>query len=525
VPEALVTASGLIAGEPDDARVQRVFVEQVAQALAADDVRLELIDTDPEWMVLCQAVGAGAGRLGERRAGSAGLLGQVVQSGKAWRGEDFASHPLAAAEPDGDGLASVLAVPLRFRGELIGAVRVGRGHGRPAFSTPDEIALQLLADVTAGRLGAREQTAALRARAQELTALAPIWRLPPEQAGDFVVVVDARSRQIVDADEAACRILGYPREVLLQRTIWELIPLPAWSSEVDTLATVREQLMQGHVFSFDSSMRRRDGSVIPTRYQLQGLSSPQGPVIRGVCRDLSAEKRAQVHTLQMEKMRLLQEIGSGLAHQLNTPLALMLGQTEMVLDELQDPELRALLKSARDAAERVATVVRDLQLFARPIVPTAWTSVDLSVLVWETVEQSRSLWESDRPEGQSIEVRLETQPVPPVRANPVELHEALRELLANAVQALPEGGTVVVSTEVQGEQVVLKVADNGVGMSEEVRHRWLEPFFTTRRPLAAGLGLNRVYHIVLRHRGDLQIESAEGQGTRVSISLPVRAPA
>jgi len=151
--------------------------------------------------------------------------------------------------------------------------------------------------------------------------------------------------------------------------------------------------------------------------------------------------------------------------------------------------------------------------------------VDLSVLAWEAVEQSRSLWETVRPEGQPIEVRLETQPVPPVRANPVELHEALRELLANAVQALPLGGTIVVSTKVQGEQVVLKVADNGVGMSEEVRQRWLEPFFTTRRPLAAGLGLNRVYHIVLRHRGDLQIESAEGQGTRVIISLPVGAPA
>ena len=93
-----------------------------------------------------------------------------------------------------------------------------------------------------------------------------------------------------------------------------------------------------------------------------------------------------------------------------------------------------------------------------------------------------------------------------------------------AVQALSLGGTIVVSTEVQGEQVVLKVADNGVGMSEEVRQRWLEPFFTTRRPLAAGLGLNRVYHIVLRHRGDLQIESAEGQGTRVIISLPVGSP-
>ena len=79
-------------------------------------------------------------------------------------------------------------------------------------------------------------------------------------------------------------------------------------------------------------------------------------------------------------------------------------------------------------------------------------------------------------------------------------------------------------TEEAEGQVLLSVADDGVGMSEMVRQQCLEPFFTTRRPTGTGLGLTRVYDAVLRHRGQVQVESAEGQGTRVTISLPLAPP-
>jgi signal transduction histidine kinase len=151
--------------------------------------------------------------------------------------------------------------------------------------------------------------------------------------------------------------------------------------------------------------------------------------------------------------------------------------------------------------------------------------VDLRTLVRETVEHTRPLWDAEpRAQGRPITLRVEMEPLPMLRAHPVELQDVLRELLSNAVHALPEGGSIGVRAEMIARQVALRVADDGVGMSEAVRQRCTDPFFTTRRPLSTGLGLTRVYHTVLRHYGQLQIESAEGQGTRVTIVLPLAPP-
>src|SRR5581483_8445424 len=110
---------------------------------------------------------------------------------------------------------------------------------------------------------------------------------------------------------------------------------------------------------------------------------------------------------------------------------------------------------------------QDLQRFARPVIPSAWTEVDVGQLARETVEVSRPLWETGpRKEGRPIRVCLEAEPVSVVRAHVLELQEALRELLANAVQALPNGGTIVVRTEEAEGHAIISVTDDGVGMSD-----------------------------------------------------------
>jgi len=116
---------------------------------------------------------------------------------------------------------------------------------------------------------------------------------------------------------------------------------------------------------------------------------------------------------------------------------------------------------------------------------------------------------------------VETRPVPSVYGNPSELREILGELLANAIQALPHGGTIVVRSAQVDERVAVSVADDGVGMPAEVRQRCTDPFFTTRRPTNNGLGLTRVYDTVIRHGGKTTIESVEGEGACVTVSLPV----
>jgi PAS domain S-box-containing protein len=522
---ALSAATVRLAAETNDAEVPRVLVEQVAQTLGVGDARLVLLDSDPEWWVLRQAVGPAADRVGERGPRQAGLLGQVLQGAGAVRIADCRADAVAGSDPESAALGSVLGVPLRFKAALLGALVAARPPGEPAFTAADQATLTVLASLAAVRLGSNQQAAALRARAQEVAVMHPLWRPQPEEAGDFVVVTN-RHRQFIDVDEAACRILGYSREVLLQLGVGDIIPLPPWADQVDTLQGVRDQLVRGIPITYDTTVRRRDGSLMPARMTLQMLPTPDGLVTRGTFHDLSMEKQAQLQALQAEKQRLLQEIGSGLAHELNTPLAILMGNVEMALEESEDPELHALLEPARDAAQRISGAVQSIQRFARPVLPGSWTSVDLSQLAAQVVDQTRPLWEAGpQAEGRPIHLYLETLPVAPVRGNPIELQEAIRELLANAVQALPHGGRIVVRADQDDSdgQTRLSVADNGVGMTEEVRQRCIEPFFTTRRPAASGLGLNRVHHTVLRHRGRLTIESTEAEGSRITLSLP-RAP-
>jgi PAS domain S-box-containing protein len=442
------------------------------------------------------------------------------------RGEAVLVADVTAAgvgEPDEAPAGNIVAVPLRFKGELLGGLQATRPPGAPPFDQADQAILQLLADLAAARGGAAMRSAVWRERARELLALNAAWRPSPEEAGDAVLVYDATGR-IVDVDEACCRLLDYPRAVLLQLALWDVSPFPP---QVDGAEFVQSQveLARATPITFETTARRRDGSLLPLRVRMQTLDSPRGPVVRGVAHDVSAERRAQVRALEAEKMRLLAEVGSGLAHEINSPLAVVLGNAEMLLDEVPDPEQRSLLHPMRDAALRIAAAVQSMQQFTRPAEGVGWAEVDLNVLVWETVELTRPIWHTEpRAHGRVIDLRVETASVPPLHAHPLELQTALRELIANAVQALPQGGTIVVSTEQAGEHVALSVADNGIGMSGEVYERCLDPFFTTRRPGGTGLGLTRVYHAALRHRSQVVINTEVGWGTRVIMQLPI-APA
>jgi len=516
---ALFAATGQVAAEVDNARVGATVVEQAARLLSAADVRLTLLDQSSDTLVLHSAVGPAAAALGTHQPSGAGLAGTVLQTGTPVRRPAVPSTPVAGSADEPPGPA--VAVPLRDKGLLLGVLLAGRPRTAAQFTVTDQMALQVLADLAGARLGTAYLSAARQARARELAVLDPAWRPPPDQAGDFILVVKNR-RQVIDADGAASRFLGYPRPALLERVLADIIPMPAWADQVDNLGAIRGEMLAGKTFTFDTVVRRRDANLIPVRLELRAFPVPDGFVARGIFHDRRTEERAQAWALQAETLRLLSDIGSGLAHAINSPLAIVLGNMEMLLGETQDPDVRALLEPARNAAERISRALQDLQRFARPVMPGAWTEIDVGQLARDSVEASRPLWETgSKAAGQSICVRVEVQGRLPIRGHALELQEALHELLTNAAQALPEGGTIVVRTEDAQGQVAITVADDGVGMSENIRQFCMEPFFTTRRPSGNGLGLNRVEHIVQRHRGTVEIESAEGQGTRVTLRFPL----
>jgi CheY-like chemotaxis protein/anti-sigma regulatory factor (Ser/Thr protein kinase) len=166
--------------------------------------------------------------------------------------------------------------------------------------------------------------------------------------------------------------------------------------------------------------------------------------------------------------------------------------------------------------------------FYRPREPQlTLNAVDVNRMVEQVIELTRARW-SDVPQQQGavIELNTELEPnLPPIMGVEVELRDALTNLVLNAADAMPEGGTLTLRTAAVRDAnnnaiVKVEVADSGVGMDEETRRRCLEPFFTTKGERGTGLGLAMVYGMAQRHSGELEIDSARGEGTTVRLLFP-----
>jgi CheY-like chemotaxis protein len=151
--------------------------------------------------------------------------------------------------------------------------------------------------------------------------------------------------------------------------------------------------------------------------------------------------------------------------------------------------------------------------------------VDVNELVQQAILLTQPRWQTEATAGgRAIAITAEAGEVPCISGDATELRAVLINLIFNAVDALPEGGAIHIRTAIEGDAVVLKISDSGVGMSEEVRKRCLEPFFSTKGKAGTGLGLSMVFGIIERHAGSIAIESALGKGTTFALRLPLTAP-
>jgi GAF domain-containing protein/ActR/RegA family two-component response regulator len=235
---------------------------------------------------------------------------------------------------------------------------------------------------------------------------------------------------------------------------------------------------------------------------------------------------AQDQLIRTEKLRALGEMASGVAHDFNNVLASILGRAQLLLERIQDGKLRQWLQVIERAALDGARTVRRLQDFTgvrrdQPAVP-----VDLNQVVPQVLEATESTWRQDsRRRGVEIDVVTElADRLPKVAADPAELREAFTNLVLNAVDAMPSGGTLTLRTSVgegaAGSEVRVEVSDTGTGIPEAIREKIFDPFFTTKGPKGTGLGLSMAYGILSRHGGRITVESEEGRGTTFRLSFP-----
>jgi len=235
-------------------------------------------------------------------------------------------------------------------------------------------------------------------------------------------------------------------------------------------------------------------------------------------------KATQEQLVRGETLRAIGQLASGMAHHLNNLFAVILGRTELLLSTTEAPVARRSLEIVRRAAEDGADVTRRVQRFSRLHPLSEPVAVDVNQLAESVVELTRAQQDEAQRSGHVIDVTIEPGSVPPAIGETAPVREALMNLVLNAIDAMPEGGRATIRTWVDGGHVRCAVIDTGVGMSEEVRRRALQPFFTTKGPKRTGLGLSVAYGAVQRYGGALEIDSAPERGTTVTISLPVSVP-
>jgi signal transduction histidine kinase len=241
--------------------------------------------------------------------------------------------------------------------------------------------------------------------------------------------------------------------------------------------------------------------------------------------------RLSQHTvMQQERLRALGQMASGIAHDINNAISPISLYTESLLE--REPNLseraRGYLTTIQRAIDDVArTVARMREFYREREAQLTLERVDLNRAVRQVVELTRPRW-SDLPQqrGAMVELRTElSDTLPEIMGAEHEIRDALTNLIFNAVDAMPTGGTISVRTRESpggdgGDRALIEVSDTGVGMDEDTRRRCLEPFFTTKGERGTGLGLAMVYGMIQRHSAELDIESAAGAGTTVRLSFP-----
>ncbi|CBE68776.1 MAG: response regulator [Candidatus Methylomirabilis oxygeniifera] len=270
-------------------------------------------------------------------------------------------------------------------------------------------------------------------------------------------------------------------------------------------------------------------------------------------------ERMQARLIEAERLRAMGQMAAGVAHDFNNALMAVLGQAQLIRLFLERGHIAAVMQNVAEYVEVLerlawqeqaildaANIVRKIREATRSHGEEPFALVSLNEIVEQVLETTRPRWKDQaEAKGLSVTIALQLGDVPPVLGNAAELREALINVLFNALDAMPHGGTITIATRraprtETGETlstthtprslfqeppagrtwVVLSVTDTGIGMSQDVKARLFEPFFTTKGSHGTGLGLNMVQGIVHRHEGEIHITSAEGWGTSISIHLP-----
>ncbi len=328
----------------------------------------------------------------------------------------------------------------------------------------------------------------------------------------------------LEINDVACECFGFPRDKLLQMDVKDLTK-PA---QLDILLETGKRVQQGKTVQFELDLVIKRGVTIPFEFHARLIQFKGQPAVLSVARNLSVRKKMEETLIKTERLSAVGEMASGVAHNFNNLLQMIMGGAEAALAKLDSGKIRECREAVGNilnASRRGADVVRRIKDFTA--VKTAQLDeaniFDLDELIKEAVELTKTLWKEPAV-PRKYRVNYIKGGKIFVKGQPSEIYEVMVNLIKNGLEAMPHGGFLTISTARQNGNIHLTVSDSGHGIREAHFQRIFEPFFTTKGSKSSGLGLSSCYGIVKKHQGDMHVRSIPGQGTSFTMILPLTQP-
>jgi two-component system, cell cycle sensor histidine kinase and response regulator CckA len=354
-----------------------------------------------------------------------------------------------------------------------------------------------------------------RKQIEELTRYKELF----ENVTDPVFINDAQGR-FLEVNDVACSSLGFAREKMLELTLRELTP----PSQLGLLVEAAESLQRQKNVQFELDIQTRMGIPIPYEIHSSRIHYKGSPCVLSVARNLSIRKKMEETLVKTERLLAVGEMASGVAHNFNNLLQMIMGSGEAALAKLgggKIRECREAIESILNACRRGSGIVRRIKDFTLSNTHGMDEAqvFDLEELLSEALELTKPLWKT-LPEPRTYRVNVIKCSGCYIKGKPTEIYEVLVNLIKNALEAMPDGGTLTVTSYIKNDKVYLEIADTGNGIGRENFQRIFEPFFTTKGSQNTGLGLSSSYGFIKRHLGDIRVQSTLGEGTTFTLVLP-----
>ncbi len=356
----------------------------------------------------------------------------------------------------------------------------------------------------------------LRAAYDDLSATKYYLQMILDNSKALIITTDTEGK-IVEFNKEAEALLEYKKDEAAGKDVLMLYENPEQRKELIS----RSRFKDGEVWvarNREVILRSKSGKLFYIYLTLSALVSDRGKVMGtvGIGKDISEQKMLQFKLIQSEKLAGIGTLASGIAHEINNPLAGILGMAEAIRDEDDTGIIKSYANDIIHYATDAGKIVKDLSAYSRAAHNEAQSTVDLSVVV----EDSLKLAKHAAPLT-SIEVVHNLEKDSLIFANASEMQQVFVNLIINAIHAINDGGRLVINCLREGKFVKATVSDTGHGIPREYISQIYDPFFTTKpHGKGTGLGLYIVYRIVTKYGGSIDVESTEGEGTTFTLKFP-----